>query len=214
MNRNTIWAIVSIIGLYVACQLIADVSATKLVQVGGIVLPGGSIIFAVTFTLRDMIHKRLGKEWARAAIVMAAAFNVILAAYMALMARMNYPEFFALGDAWGSIFAIVPAITIGSIVAELVSETIDTEIYQLWKDKLKKLPQWTRVLASNAVSIPVDSLVFSMLAFVLLPGLFGAESIGFMDAMKGIFSGQVVYKAIVTILSLPMIYLVKDNPII
>ena len=212
-NRNTIWAIVGLVGLYIMCQAIADVGATKLVEVGGVIMPGGTFIFAVTFTLRDMIHKRLGREWARAAIIAAALLNILLAGYLAIVARLPYPPFFEMGDAWGAIFALVPAITIGSIIAEFVSEMTDTEVYHFWKTRFPTLPQWSRVLASNAVALPVDSIVFTLLAFVLLPPLFGAGAMPLGEAVARIISGQILFKAVVTILSLPLIYTVKDEKI-
>ena len=213
MSKTVIRAIVLLVGTYVMAQAIADIGATKLIEIGGVVMPGGTFIFALTFTLRDMIHKRLGREWARMAIFTAAALNVLLAVYMLMLSRLPSPEFFALGDSWNAIFAIVPAITIGSIVAELASELTDTEVYHFWKTRFPAAPQWSRVLVSNAVSLPIDSIVFTLLAFVLLPPVFGAEAMPFGAAVTRIASGQILYKAAVTVLSLPLIYTVEDKPI-
>ena len=213
MTKTTIQAIVLLVGTYVMAQAIADIGATKLIEIGGVVMPGGTFIFALTFTLRDMIHKRLGREWARAAIGAAAALNVLLAVYLFFISRLPSPDFFALSDSWNAIFAIVPAITIGSIVAELASELTDTEVYHFWKTRFPAAPQWSRVLVSNAVSLPIDSIVFTLLAFVLLPPLFGAEAMPFGAAVTRIVSGQILYKAAVTVLSLPLIYTVEDKPI-
>jgi len=212
MDKRKIWLIVGLVGTYIMCQAIADVGATKLVQVGKYLIPGGTFIFALTFTIRDIIHKRLGKEWARAAIIIAACLNILMAGYFAIVARLPYPPFFELGEAWNAIFIIVPAITIASIAAELVSELLDTEVYHVWKTRLPKAPQWSRVIASNAVALPVDSLIFAFLAFVILPPLFGAESLP-VAAVWPIIGGQVIFKAIVTVVSLPLIYTVKDEQI-
>jgi hypothetical protein len=212
MEKRNIWTIVALVGGYILCQAIADIGATKLVSVAGIVVPAGTFIFAVTFTLRDLVHKRLGKEWARATIICAGAFNILQALYLAIMARLPSPAYYQLSEPWGQIFAIVPAITLGSIAAEVVSQLVDTEIYHWWKLRLGHLPQWTRVLVSNVVSLPLDSLIFGSLAFVFLPPLFGGEALPFRVAM-GIAGGQIIWKALVTFISLPGIYLVKEKPI-
>jgi uncharacterized integral membrane protein (TIGR00697 family) len=167
----------------------------------------------LTFTIRDVIHKRLGKEWARAAIISAALLNILMAGYLAIVAVLPYPPFFELGEAWGAIFAIIPAITIASIVAEVVSESTDTEIYHLVKTRRESWPQWTRVLLSNAVALPLDSLVFAGLAFILLPPLFGGDSLP-LAALGPIVAGQVIFKAIVTLVSMPLIYTVPDREIV
>jgi len=210
MKKSTIFTIVFLVGAYVVCQAIADVGATKMIQLFNTTLPAGSLVFALTFTLRDLLHKRLGKEWARAAIIIAGLFNIFQAFYLWAMSLLPTPAFFTLGDAWKTIFAIVPAITIGSIIAELISELVDTEVYHLWMTKIPKSPQWARVLISNAVSLPLDSFIFGTLAFVVLPPLFGAQVTPFSAAM-GIVGGQIIWKAIITVVSMPLIYLVKDN---
>ena len=213
MKKNMIWAIVLLVGGYIICQAIADVGATKFIQIRGAVIPAGTFIFAITFTLRDLLHKRLGKEWARAAIVCAGLFNIVQAIYLAIMARLPYPSFFTLGNAWTQIFAIVPAITAGSIIAEVISELVDTEIYHIWRARLTRLPQWSAVLASNIVSLPLDSFIFGTLAFVLLPPMLGGDTLPFMVAMD-LVTGQIIWKTLVTLVSLPAIYLVKEKPIL
>jgi len=196
MKKSSIWAIVFLVGLYITCQLVADVGATKMVQVGRIVMPGGTFLFAVTFTLRDLIHKRLGADWARVSIIAAACFNVLLSLYLAAIGALPAPVFYPLGKEWGTIFAIVPAITLASIVAEMGN----------W-------PQWTRVLVSNAVSLPVDSLVFGVLAFSVLPLVTGGATTPIQGVLL-LVQGQVLWKLAVTVLSLPAIYLVKEKPVL
>lgn len=213
MKRSTIWLIVALVGTYVFCQALADVAATKILQVGSITLPAGTFVFTITFTLRDMIHKRLGKEWARASIVLAGVLNVVMAIYLWGMANIAAPVFYAYSEAWSSIFAIVPAIVIASITAEIVSELIDTEVYHLVAKKFSGTWQFMRVLVSNAVSLPIDSLIFGSLAFSFLPPLFGAEAMPLSVAMS-IVGGQIVWKAIVTVVSLPGIYLTKEQTIV
>lgn len=213
MNKKTIWSVVLLVGFYIMAQLIADIGATKFVTVGPYVLPAGTFIFALTFTLRDLVHKRLGKEWAKVAIWTAAICNLALAAYLYLMTFLPAPAFFGLGDSWNAIFAIVPSITIASIVAELVSELVDTEIYSWWTNKFPRAKQWTRVLVSNVVSLPIDSFIFATLAFVVLPKVFGGHEETFMLAL-GLTLGQTILKAVVTVVSLPGIYLVKDGRVV
>lgn len=216
MTKKTLWVIVALIGSYVVAQAIADVAATKLVVLWGIVLPAGSIIFAATFTIRDLIHKRLGREWAIAAIVCAGIFNVVQATYLAWMAKLPSPPFYELHDAWSAIFALVPAITIASITAEVTSEWVDTMIYHGWWERFVKkgrLPQWTSVVASNFVSLPLDSFIFAMLAFVVLPKIFGGHALP-VSAAWALVAGQIVWKAAVTVVSMPTIYLVKHKPIL
>lgn len=210
-DRKKVWSVTLLVGGYIMAQAIADIGATKMIDFWGIVMPAGSLMFAVTFTLRDLLHKRLGKEWAKAAIVMAAVFNVVQSGYLAWMTKIPAPPFFQNAEAWGMIFALVPSITFASILAELVSQLIDTEIYEVWRRKLPGAPQWTRVLVSNAISLPADSLIFGVGAFMVFPLLFGGDVLPFAAAMQAVV-GQIVWKAIITVLSMPFIYAVKEKP--
>lgn len=202
--------VIIIISLYVACQMIADIAATKIVQIGTLIMPAGTFVFALTFTLRDIIHKQLGKQWARSAIIAALVANVLMSGYLALATLLPSPDFFVLSDAWNAIFLLVPAITIASIVAEFVSEMLDTEVYHAVKTRLPKAPQWSRVLLSNGIALPIDSLIFALLAFVVLPPLFGAESLPIGVALSIVW-GQTIFKLLVTIISMPLIYTTKEH---
>jgi len=212
MKPKSVGTIVFLVGSYITCQLIADIGATRFVQIGPLALSAGTFVFGLTFTLRDLIHKHLGKNWARSAIAAAAIFNIFLSGYLYLMSLLPAPGWYANAEAWNVIFGLVPAITIGSIIAEFISEMVDTEIYALWTKWLPKAPQWTRVLVSNVCSIPVDSLVFCTLAFSIVPKLLGAAGITLMEALTFAAGGQIVYKFAITLISLPFIYFVKDKP--
>ena len=88
---------------------------------------------------------------------------------------------------------------------------VDTEIYAGWLKLFPNAPQWSRVLVSNLISIPVDSFVFCTLAFSIVPNLLGAEGITLGEALKFAIGGQIIFKALITLVSMPMIYLVKGR---
>jgi uncharacterized PurR-regulated membrane protein YhhQ (DUF165 family) len=50
-----------------------------------------------------------------------------------------------------------------------------------------------------------------MLAFVLLPGLFGATPINLADAAFRVISGQTIIKLSTVLLMTPLIYLIPEN---
>lgn len=203
-KKTTIYAVVLLVGVYVALQLIADVAAAKIIDIGGITMPAGTLVFALTFTWRDMLHKRLGKRWAQAAIWTAAIANIGMALYFWLAIRLPGAEFFPgqTWDAFSQVLAVVPRITVASIIAELVSELLDTEVYHALIDRIPERHQWARVLASNAVSLPVDSFVFGTIAFAGTMPFAGVVSLAL---------GQIVFKGLVTLVSLPLIYAVPHR---
>ncbi|MBE7380277.1 MAG: VUT family protein [Leptolyngbya sp. SIO1E4] len=98
----------------------------------------GTFIFGITFTQRDKLHSA-GRQWVYLTIALAAFANVIMSAVLAVPLR----------------------IILASFLAIVLAETADTEIYQ----KLLRYPWLMRVAGSNAVSIPLDTVLFTLVAF-------------------------------------------------
>lgn len=200
-----------LVGAYIAAQMLSDIGSLKIATVAGWAVDAGTFVYPVTFTIRDMIHKRLGKKAARTTILLAAAVNIVMAGYFWLVSVLPPDASWTvwegasvtMNDAFARLLSPAWTIVVASIIAEVASELIDTEVYHLWTTKVTTRFQWMRVLASNAASVPIDSLVFSWLAFGLGFGMPAAE-------VWQIFWFNVLVKGIVTLASLPAIYLVKD----
>ena len=192
-----------IISIYIAAQLLSDIASLKITLIAGFSMDAGTFIYPLTFTIRDLVHKRLGKTAARTVIVLAAGINLFMALFFQFTAWLPGDPSWGLENEFSAVLGPVWRIVVASIIAEVFSELIDTEIYHLWQSRITKKYQWMRVLSSNAISIPVDSLIFCWGAFgFLLP----------YDVVWSIFFANVIVKGTVTFISLPSIYLVKEKP--
>jgi len=179
--------------LYVACEIIANITAGRPVSLFGIVVPSAVFIYTLTFTLVDVIHEIYGKEGSRKVILGAFFANILLAIYAYLVIRLPAPAFFIDAKSYETVFGATPRIVFACLAAYLISSMVDVEIYHLWKKRIQKA-KWSRVLVSNSVSTLVDSCVFIVIAFA-----------GVMPVLPLII-GQYVVKMVITILSLPLIY--------
>lgn len=193
-------------GGYVAAQILADVASLKIVEVFGRAIDGGTFIYPVTFTLRDLVHKLAGKHVARTLIVTAAVINLGMAALFWFVDVLPaIPDSGPSTDFFGDVLGPVWRIVLASIVAEVVSELIDTEVYASWVSRFGHRFQWGRVLSSNAVALPIDSVLFALIAFAgLLPG----------SVITEIIVLNIVFKGVITIASIPLIYAVRPDPIV
>ena len=205
MPERSSWplALALLAAAYVAAQMLADVASLKITEVAGFSMDAGTLVYPFTFTLRDLVQKVAGKQVARALIMAAAAINLFMAGLFWLVARL--PAVAGVGpqtDSFGAVLAPVWRIVFASILAEVVSELLDTEGYSLWERRFGDRLQWGRVLASNAVAIPVDSGLFVLVAFagVLSPG-----------DVRETFVSNVAVKGLVTLISIPWIYLVRPG---
>jgi hypothetical protein len=191
-----------VISIYVAAQLLSDIGSLKIALIAGFSVDAGTFIYPLTFTIRDLVHKQLGKTAARTMIILAAVINLFMVVFFQFAAWLPQDPSWGLGEEFSTILGPVWRIVIASIVAEVISELIDTEVYHFWVSRITRKYQWARVLTSNAVSIPIDSLIFCWGAFGLaLPN----------SVVWSIFFANVIVKGLVTLVSLPAIYLVKEK---
>lgn len=193
---------VVLISLYIAAQIIADVGSLKIALLAGLSVDAGTFVYPLTFTLRDLVHKRLGRATARLVVILAGAINLGMAGFLAFAAWLPSDPAWGLAAEFSRVLGPVWRIVVASIVAELVAELVDTEVYHWWVTKVTRRHQWARVLLSNAVSVPLDSVVFCWGAF---GGLLPAATVW------SIFVANLLLKGAVTGLSIPGIYLVKQD---
>ena len=193
---------VVIISVYIAAQLLSDIGSLKIARIAGFSIDAGTFIYPRTFTIRDLVHKQLGKKVARTVIILAAGINLFMVAFFQFAAWLPQDPSWGLGNEFTSILGPVWRIVVASIAAEVISELIDTEVYHFWVTRITRRYQWARVLTSNAVSIPIDSLIFCWMAFgFALPH----------SVVWSIFFANIIVKGMVTFISLPAIYLVKEK---
>jgi len=128
----------------------------------------GSIFFAAVFTLRDRLHS-----------------YGLPTVYLAIAAALLVNTLYGL---W--ITQIPIRFIMASFVAILVSELTNTAVFQ-------RLHQWhwhRRVLSSNALSIPLDSLSFTCLAFVGSLPLYDIGQILYVDILgKFLIAALIAY---------------------
>ncbi len=191
-----------LISSYIAAQMLADIASLKIGVIAGFAVDMGTFIYPITFTLRDVVHKVLGKKNTQILILSAGAINLFMAGYLMWTASVPGDSEWGLTAEFSAILTPVWRIVVASILAEIISEMLDTEIYAWFVNKITHKHQWARVLSSNSISVPVDNIIFAVVAFGgVLP----------WDIVWQIFVFNLIVKYLVTLLSLPLIYIVPDK---
>ncbi|MEZ4608381.1 MAG: VUT family protein [Deinococcales bacterium] len=125
--------------IYITCTVLANYTFDSFLPFPGYGLINvGTLFFGITFTQRDRVHQ-YGRSKAYLMIFIAAIVNIIFAWWLGTPLRYIAVAFLAI----------------------VLSETADTEVYQRFIER-----RWlVRVASSNALSIPIDTIVFTLLAF-------------------------------------------------
>ncbi len=195
---------VVVIAVYIGAQMLSDFTSLKIGVVAGLAVDMGTFIYPITFTLRDVAHKTIGKRNTQTLIWMAAIINLFAALYIWWVSSVPGDPAWGLASEWSAVFnpALLGRIVLASIVAEVVSELVDTEIYHWFVTRITRRYQWARVLVSNSVSVPIDNLIFAVGAFGgVLP----------WSVVGEIFLFNLLLKYAVTLVSMPLIYVTRDR---
>ena len=148
-ERHLVW-LSATAALYTLAVAVSNLLIPIFIDLGPFgMLSAGTLTFGLTFTLRDIAHQTsaragLGRSPIFLMIAVAAVVNVIVAALIGTPGRF----------------------LIASFGAILLSEGVDTEIYH----RLRARSWLIRVFSSNAVSVPLDSIAFTIIAFAGEPG--------------------------------------------
>ncbi len=207
MKLSKTQAIIILCGVYLFLSLASNIASTKLIYIGGLVTDAG-FIYYIIFTWRDLIHKQLGKKAALTTIYLAAVLNILAVIYFQFVVNLPAESSWASSGgqaAWNFIFSLQLRLVIGSIIAFVISELIDTKIYEWWGEHVgKSKPEWMRVVASNFVSIIFDTLIFVLIVFTGVVG---------NNILWQLLITNILLKLVATAISAWMIYLVPEKPI-
>ena len=78
-------ATILLVASYISLQIFSDIGSLRIVSLAGMSIDAGTFIYPLTFTLRDMVHKIMGKQGTRIMILTAAGFNLFMAGYFWLV---------------------------------------------------------------------------------------------------------------------------------
>ncbi|HHW10289.1 MAG TPA: queuosine precursor transporter [Firmicutes bacterium] len=183
-----------LVGLYLACELTANVTASKVTVLGPFSVPAAVYIFTLTYTLLDLINHTLGPQEARRVVLAGFIGNAVLAGYSLFAVQLPPAAGWPAQEAFAAVIGNTPRIVFASLVAYLVSSNMDVTAYA-WLSRRTR--PWARVLISNGVGLAVDTVLFVTIAFAgVLP-------------VWPVMIGQYSVKMAVTVLSVPLIYLAR-----
>ena len=209
MGRNWLYGYIAV------CIVLANIFVTKQITLFGIPATGGNVLYGSIFLATDLLSEHFGKREARQAILLgfgAALFYLIMSQF--ILKFSPSPDDWGAADGMATIFDFAPAIVLATLMAYLISQFHDIWAFHWIREKTGGRYLWLRNNGSTWVSQLIDSVVFSILAFLVLPILFpNAEALPF-DIVVGIIISTYFLKILVAAIDTPFIYLSHNLPII
>lgn len=157
---------VGIVALFVTCLITANIVAVKLVDIGGIIVPAGTVtLFPISYIIGDVLTEVYGYRRARQVIWLGFACNVIAVVAIYFTQVLPAPGFWDGQQAYERILGYAPRLLLGSFAAYLVGEFANAFVLARMKVITKGRWLWTRTIGSTIVGEGLDSLVFVSIAF-------------------------------------------------
>lgn len=181
--------------------MLSNISSLRIVEVLGISMDAGTLLYPLTFTLRDLIHKKSDKKTALHIVYIGVVMNLLMFLVFFIVSKL--PADMVVGEQkeFGQVLVGSWRIVLASIVAMFISEVVDSEIYQWYAEKFKKY-HFMRVLTSNFISVPLDSAIVTLIAFYgVMPN----------SVLISITLVNIAIKYIIALVTVPSIYLVKEK---
>lgn len=183
-------------GLFCAAVVMTNAVSGNVIAVGPFVFVAGTLLYPVTFLLTDALSEVYGKLTAQRAVwagfvaqALAVGFIQVVSAFPSIEPEMQ--------AAFDGAFQPVLRIVVASMVAYLVSQTIDVRLFHWIRSRTNSRHLWLRNNGSTIVSQAIDTAVFVTVAFA------GELEVGTLVAMAG---GQYAAKAILAALDTPLCY--------
>ncbi len=183
--------------LFVNMLIVANICATKLIQIGGLVFDGGAITFPITYILGDVISEIYGFKATKKAIKLGFMVSLLSTIIFLLVAKAPPAPSYQGQAAFMSVLGFVPRIVVASLVGYLFGEGLNSYVLVSIKNRWGEKRLWIRLISSTIVGELADTVIFCFIAF--------AGVISTAEFINYVVIGY-IYKVLVEVCLLPITY--------
>ena len=182
--------------------LLGNIAVCKCVDIFGLSTTAGSVLYASTFLVTDILSEKYGKKDATRAVLYSFSIMVLWLAGSQLILAFTPNANDYINGSLQIVFGLVPRVTLGSLAGYACSQLIDVFLYHFIWDKTgnNRSKLWLRNNGSTLISQAIDTVIFTFIAF---RGVYPNE------VFFSILLTTYLFKAIVALLDTPFIYIAR-----
>ena len=162
--RYSSWFMI-IVALFVTCLITANITAVKLINLFGFILPAAILIFPLSYIIGDVLTEVYGYGQARRVIWLGFFCNSITVLAIWMGQVLPAASFWDGQEAYERILGYTPRLLFASFLAYLAGEFANSFVLAKMKIATGGRWLWMRTIGSTLVGQGLDSLVFITLAF-------------------------------------------------
>ena len=165
----------------------------------------GTVMFTTLFTTSDLITEHYGADLAKKTIYLTFLMQIFVILSMVLV--IAHPEAgnqkTSIQVALEALFTPSLRLLIASLIAFIISQHIDICIFSALKKRHGKHLLWLRANASTLISGLFDTVVFSILAWIV----FAPTPLSMTTVLIGFIAASQALRAFISIFSTPLLYI-------
>jgi uncharacterized integral membrane protein (TIGR00697 family) len=209
---------VALAALFITSLITAQLIAVKLLAVpfpgslpivdGSVLVPAGVLAYALTFFASDCYAELYGRRPAQIMVNVGFGMNFVMLALVWLAIAAPGSPAGVDPATFESVLGLSTNIVLGSLGAYIVSQNWDVIAFHAIGDWTDGEHLWLRNLGSTGTSQLIDTTIFVLLAFFLVP-----SALGIGQALPGavlvqLIVGQYILKLLIALLDTPFVYAV------
>jgi len=203
--------LIGLVALFTASIVTAQLTASKLVGltlpfVGAITFPAAVFAYSVTFFVTDVTSEMYGRKTAGIVVWAGFLINFVMLALVWLAITAPNSGFGVPQEPFAMTLGASTPIVLASLGAYLISQNWDVFTFHFIRDRTGTKNLWLRNLASTMTSQFLDSLVFLVMAFAVLPRILNTGSILPTSTLVNIMVSYYVIKLLIALGDTPFVY--------
>jgi len=202
-------AFVVLASIFIGALVITNAIAGKFFVLFGQELSCGIIAYPVTFLATDLISEIYGRRRANSVVVAGFVVSVFITAVVWIANHApTYADSPVDAESFNIVFGLLPGVVFGSMVAYLVAQFVDVQLFEFWRRLTDGKYMWLRNNGSTFFSQLVDTVMVVTIALVIWPEVDGNPATTPLDyeTWEGIVFGQYVFKIGIAALDTPVFY--------
>ena len=164
VQAGSVW-FSAITTIFITCLITANILAVKLTGIGNLIVPASILIFPLIYILGAVIAEVYGLRATRRVVWLGFACSLIAVAALWIGQWLPAADVWSDQNAYESILGYTPRILAASFLAVLIGEFANAHL--LIHMKTAKLgPLWLRVTLATVIGLGIDTLIFTVVAFL------------------------------------------------
>ena len=151
--------------LYITGMVLVNTVGSKIISLFGVRVSVGIFFMPVLFLVTDIIGEVKGHDHASLFVRYSIIMLVVLFASTALFVQIQPHPSWELQDEYRQIFGMSMRMSLASLISFSISQTVDVNIFLLFKKLNKGKMLWLRNNLSTITSQFIDTVIFMFIAF-------------------------------------------------